>query len=464
MSQDFNNDTFHHTPPVNLPENPLVQKIILLLNYLAAEHEIPHSGDEILFELLHTEWFNIPHLEIAKLSIEVADRRFGANKISLRGLLYEKVNTPPRELFTPPVHEGLKMASGLIEKLVAIAPGVSLPFLLENTFRETGLEDYILKRHEKAALLEAMTGLHNINRYPPPAHRHARKEAGEKLLKPEISKLDEDIESRLLKRFVMNVTALNNYLRCPLEFYFRNLVRIPSPGNEATEFGSAVHQALECLFRKMQSDHETFPSKAFFIAGFEEYMHSHRAAFTREQFQRRINHGRDVLSNYYDEYIHAWNRIVAVERNIRIVLADGIPLKGKIDKLEFDGWSVNIVDYKTGDPEKARAKLAPPDDNKPSGGDYWRQAVFYKILVDNYQQKEWKVASIEFDFIEPDKNKRYHKEKRYITPADITTVTQQITTAWEQIQNHQFYTGCGKPDCYWCHFVKTNHLAAALHE
>ena len=50
----------------------------------------------------------------------------------------------------------------------------------------------------------------------------------------------------------MNVTALNNYLKCPLEFYFKNLIRIPSPKNEAPEFGSAVHHALEQLFRKMQ--------------------------------------------------------------------------------------------------------------------------------------------------------------------------------------------------------------------
>ena len=101
-----------HAHTVDLPESPLAQKLLLLLNYLVAEHESPHSGDETLFELLHAEWFNIPHIEIAKLSIEVADRRFGDNKISLRRLLYEKVNTPPRELFTPPIHEGLKMASG----------------------------------------------------------------------------------------------------------------------------------------------------------------------------------------------------------------------------------------------------------------------------------------------------------------------------------------------------------------
>ena len=41
----------------------------------------------------------------------------------------------------------------------------------------------------------------------------------------------------------------------------------------------------------------------------------------------------------------------------------------------------------------------------PNGGDYWRQAVFYKILVDNYDQKSWQVVSSEFDFIEPNAKK-----------------------------------------------------------
>ncbi|MFX8758865.1 hypothetical protein ABTM54_19885, partial [Acinetobacter baumannii] len=71
---------------------------------------------------------------------------------------------------------------------------------------------------------------------------------------------------------------------------------------------------------------------------------------------------------------------------------------------------------------------------KPTGGDYWRQAVFYKILVDKYEQKDWKAISAEFDFIEPDKNKTYRKEKILITEASIQTVTEQIKTVWQKIQ------------------------------
>jgi len=141
-----------------------------------------------------------------------------------------------------------------------------------------------------------------------------------------------------------------------------------------------------------------------------------------------------------------------------------VPLKGKLDKLEFDGNSVNVVDYKSGDIDKAMVKMKAPNDKDPQGGGYWRQAVFYKILVDNYEQKNWNVISTEFDYVEPDKNKQYRKEKIIITPSDIETVKQQIQTTWDKIQSRDFYTGCGKVECHWCNFVKDNQLAVALHE
>ncbi|HNL66431.1 MAG TPA: PD-(D/E)XK nuclease family protein, partial [Ferruginibacter sp.] len=282
---------------------------------------------------------------------------------------------------------------------------------------------------------------------------------------PEIGRAEDEFIDGLLDKFVMNVTALSNYLHCPLEFYYKNLIRIPTGKSEATEFGSAVHHALERLFRKMQeSKTERFPGVEDVIGDFTWYMNRHREHFTKEAFERRMEYGDEVLRNYYSKYINSWNKVVAVERNIRGVVVNGVPLKGKLDKLEFDGKHVNVVDYKTGDIDKAIPKMKAPHEKDPNGGDYWRQAVFYKILVDNYEQKEWRVISTEFDFIEPDKKKEYRKEKIVITPQDIETVKQQINTVWQKIQDRDFYTGCGKPDCHWCNFIKDNNLAVALHE
>ncbi len=595
---------------LNLFDIPLAQKIILLLRYLAAEHDTPYGGDEMLFEILHFDWFNIPPVEIAKLSVEVAGLQFGENKTSIRRLLHEKANEPAKDLFSVTLHSGLQTATGIIEKLIADVPNVTLQNLFENIIRDAGILNWIMQSPDKIWLMQVLTGLFDFVKeetrrsvsmnlkqlvaiielmqkeelnlplvqvsgsdkgvnlltahgskgleyeyiflagcnaaswekkrkpgggYKLPdtmfasqpaandaeelrrlfyvaltrAERHLQisysrfKNDGKELepsmfiaeiqnendipsekvfisnevltefnalhfgkaAAPEIERIEEEFVSRMLEKFTMNVTALNNYLKCPLEFYFKNLIRIPSPKNEATEFGSAVHHALEQLFRKMQdAGKEKFHSKEIFISDFEWYMHRHRESFTKEQFDRRLEYGHEVLSNYYDKYIHSFNKIVAIERSIKNVIVSGVPVKGKLDKLEFDGKSVNVVDYKTGGFDNAIPKLKGPNEKEPNGGDYWRQAVFYKILVDNYQSKDWKVISTEFDFIEPDKKKNYRKEKVVITPADMTTVTEQIKMVWQKIQDREFYIGCGKEDCHWCNFAKTNNLAIQLHD
>jgi DNA helicase-2/ATP-dependent DNA helicase PcrA len=590
---------------------PLVQQILLLLRYLWAEHDAPYGGDEMLFELLHFKFFGIAPIEIAKLSVEVAERQFGDQRTSIRRLLYEKANRPARDLFDQGLPEPLKKASRTLEKLIGDVSNLTLQGLFENCIRDTGILASIITSSDKIWLMQVLTALFEFikeqsrrdpdldleqliqivdlmkaNGLPLPLVKVAgsdkavnlltahgskglefeyvffaganaatwekkrkpfggykypdnlfssggKDESGSEELRrlfyvaltrvelhlsisysryrddgkelepsmfiaeimdhyalsfekmnipteeqavfdalpfgdaiaPEIQAAEEDLIGRMLEKFVMNVTALNNYLNCPLEFYYRNLIRIPSPKNEATEFGSAVHHALQRLFEKMKEDpQERFPSRAELLTDFEWYMRRHREIFTREAFARRMEYGLEVLANYYEKYVTGWNKIVAVERNIRNVIVRGVPLKGKLDKLEFQGKEVNVVDYKTGDVDKAREKLAPPNEKNPNGGDYWRQAVFYKILVDSYEQKEWKVASTEFDFVEPDKKKDYRKAKIMITPEDTTTVTQQIVETWHKIQNREFYTGCGKPDCHWCNFVKTNDLAVALHE
>jgi DNA helicase-2/ATP-dependent DNA helicase PcrA len=594
---------------LNILEIPFAQKIILILDYFAAEHDIPYSGDEMLFEILHFDWFHIPAIEIAKLTIESSNKKYDDKTSSLRRLLHEKTIAPPKDLFSQGLHEGLKKVSLVLEELVKDVTNVTLQTFFENIIRKAGILNYIMQSPEKLWLLQVLTGLFDFIKeetarnplmqlkdlvnilelmkkeglrlplseisgnekgvnlmtahgskglefthvfftgcnssfwekkrkpyggYKLPdtifstqlantdeeelrrlfyvaltrAEQHLTlsyccfKNDGKELepsmfiaeildshelkaekifidenvlaefnalqfsqpVAPQIEEIEKEFVNRLLENFVMNVTALNNYLKCPLEFYFKNLIRIPSPKNEATEFGSSVHFAVERLFRKMQDNDEQFPAKEEFITDFEWYMNRHRESFTQEQFARRMEYGRDVLNNYYDKYIHNWNKIVAIERSIKNIVVNEVPLKGKLDKLEFDGRSVNVVDYKTGDPDKAKSKLQPPSDKDPIGGDYWRQAVFYKMLVDNYEQKKWKVISSEFDFIEPDKKKIYKKEKVFITPQDIGIVTNQIKTVWDKIHDHDFYTGCGKEDCHWCNFVKNNNLSIALHE
>jgi DNA helicase-2/ATP-dependent DNA helicase PcrA len=594
---------------VNLLLQPFVKKMIQLLRYLNAEHDIPYGGDEMLFEILHYDFYNIPPIEIAKLTVAVNGKKYGGEATSIRRLLSEKANAPARDLFDKGLDERLKTISRSLEQLIADVPNTTLQQLFENLIQKAGILTYIMRSDDKIQLIQLLTSLFDFikeetSRNPfltltglidiidlmekeglaLPMMQVAGSDKGVNLLTahgskglefeyvffiganasswekkrkpgggyklpdtmfsslpnpgddeelrrlfyvaltraekhlaisyaryrndgkeiepsmfiaeiqeehdiniqkmqvpeeemmhfqllqftahaPEIEKTEDEFITPLLEKFVMNVTALSAYLACPLGFYYKNLIRIPSGKSENLEFGSAIHHALEKLFRKMQDGgKETFPAKDEVIEDFNWYMRRHRELFTKESFARRMEYGDEVLRNYYDKYVSTWNKVVAIERNIRGVVVNGVPLKGKMDKLEFNGKDINVVDYKSGDIDKALPKMKPPSDKDPNGGDYWRQAVFYKLLIDNYEQKDWKVISTEFDFVEPDKKKLYRKEKIVINPSDIETVKQQLTNVWHKIQNREFYTGCGKEDCHWCNFVKDNKLAVALHE
>jgi DNA helicase-2/ATP-dependent DNA helicase PcrA len=150
---------FYSKRHLNILELPLAQKIILILRYLAAEHDVPYGGDEMLFELLHFSWFHIPPIEIAKLTVEVSATQFSDNKTSLRRLLYEKAHAPAKDLFSQGIHHGLKAASGIFEKLVGDVPNITLQHLFDNIIRETGILKYIMQSPDKHWQLKILTGL-----------------------------------------------------------------------------------------------------------------------------------------------------------------------------------------------------------------------------------------------------------------------------------------------------------------
>ena len=243
--------------------------------------------------------------------------------------------------------------------------------------------------------------------------------------KPEIELIEEEYLDQLLKKYTLSVTHLNNYLNCPLKFYYQNLVRVPAAKNESMAFGSAVHYAVEMLFKKMKTNNEIFPPAEELYRDFSFYMLRNREAFTPEAFKIKMDYGEKILPAYYNFYINKWNKIVVIEKSIRNIIVDNVPINGKLDKLEFNGKQVNVVDYKTGKYENAKKKLVTPNEKEPHGGDYWRQAVFYKILLDNDTSNGWQTVSTEFDFIEPVEDE-YKVVKIIINPADITTVTQRV--------------------------------------
>jgi DNA helicase-2/ATP-dependent DNA helicase PcrA len=143
---------------IDLLEDPLITRILLIIRYLASahDHEVPFNGDEMLFEILHAEWFRIPAIEIASLAAEVAQKP-AAEKSSIRKLLHDKANKPARDLFSQSVLPALAAAGRVIESLIAEVPNQTIQSLFENIFRETGILQWAMQHQEKRRILELLT-------------------------------------------------------------------------------------------------------------------------------------------------------------------------------------------------------------------------------------------------------------------------------------------------------------------
>ncbi len=248
----------------------------------------------------------------------------------------------------------------------------------------------------------------------------------------------------LFKERGLNPTALNAYLACPWQYFFNNLVRIPSAQNKWLVFGTASHSALEHFFKNYSQVKNL--TKQEFLDYFESKLST--LPLVEKEYKEILEKGRRALGGYYDEYKNTWPRQLKTEFNIKGIFIEGLdlPLRGKLDKIEYlPNDQINVVDYKSGG-QKSRNEIE--GKTKNADGNYKRQLVFYKLLLDGYGLN---MTSAEIDFIEPNEKGKYRKEKFEISEAEVSELKDTIRRVAGEILQLAFWDKtCNDKDCEYC--------------
>jgi DNA helicase-2/ATP-dependent DNA helicase PcrA len=250
----------------------------------------------------------------------------------------------------------------------------------------------------------------------------------------------------------LSVTALNNYLRCPWEYFYNNLLRIPKPYTKHQMYGIAVHGALKEFFDTLREEEK---GKDFLLSRFE--YHLLREPFRPAEYDESLEKGRKALGGWHDAYAGTWEKNILNEYRVSGVSLETkhegetahILLKGNLDKVEIlsDG-RVNVVDYKTAKP---RSRNDIEGKTKSSEGDYKRQLVFYKLLLDRFERGKFNMQTGEIDFIEPNDRGQYKKEKFEILSEEVGELEKIILRVAEEILSLSFWNArCGEPKCESC--------------
>ncbi len=255
---------------------------------------------------------------------------------------------------------------------------------------------------------------------------------------------DAEFLSELFRTRGLHATGLNAYLKCPWIYFYNHLVRIPRAQSRFQAYGNSTHAALQDLFEKRRQGE---PADGKFLAArFAE--HLARYPLKTEDKAAILAQGQKVLPGYYAAREKEWNWNALTELKVNAILED-IPLKGNLDKVELlaDG-EVAVVDYKTKAP-RSRAWIE--GKTKDSTGDYKRQLTFYKLLLDLYPERKFRMARGTIDFIEPNDSGKFKQETFEITSAETAELADTVRRVAADIRNLRFWDKkCEDEGCEYC--------------
>ncbi len=245
------------------------------------------------------------------------------------------------------------------------------------------------------------------------------------------------------------VTGLNNYLKCPWQYFYRTLLRIPEPQTVPLMFGNAVHRTLKAFFDDWRDKADM--SRGRLLQRFESELG--RESLTDKEFLEGKKEGGRALGGYYDFWYPNWRREVKNEFPVDVMVSVSdfdLRLTGKFDRLDLiEDKEVSVIDYKTGKP-KTRNHIEGKTASEGSG-DYKRQLIFYKLLLDIYDSGRYSMQTGVIDFIEADDKGKYHREEFAITKDEVLELRKTIDRVANEILSLSFWgKRCDDKKCDYC--------------
>lgn len=208
-----------------------------------------------------------------------------------------------------------------------------------------------------------------------------------------------------------SATAIEQFLGCPLRYWWQRIERWETPSTPALVIGRAVHSALEHLLALPPEDR--LPERA--DAYLTEALLAELALVEGQGIdEAEVREGSArAMAAYWETEQPARIEVAAdgLEREVRTDLA-GLPFLGHIDRIAVAEPGLRVTDYKTGAP-------------KPKyWWSYWRQQLLYAAALEDMGEP---IAEIEL---------LYLKEPRAVTrpvyPAAIRRALADLESAHEQ--------------------------------
>jgi DNA helicase II / ATP-dependent DNA helicase PcrA len=252
--------------------------------------------------------------------------------------------------------------------------------------------------------------------------------------------VDGQLLLKLLSERGFSATSLNNYLKSPWDYFFRNVLRIPETQAIHMQFGTAMHSVLEYVTRH-HTQSGTLPSDTDIKKKLETALN--KLPVNTEEYVRLLEKGFEALMLYVPHMAKSLPKTTKEEFKLRVHLPTGIPeipeliLTGNLDRIDIgdDGRALRVVDYKTGKP-KSRNVIE--GNTKDADGGYKRQLVFYALLLSLHEDERYLTCEGTLSFVEADGKGVIKEESFSIASEEVAELKETIISATKEIISGAF--------------------------
>lgn len=270
--------------------------------------------------------------------------------------------------------------------------------------------------------------------------------------------IDSTLLTSVLRERGLSATSLNNYLRDPWNYFYRNVLRIPEVQAESAQFGTALHDTLLSVMR-YRREHGELPS----ITLLKSYLENElgKLSITPQEYVRLHERALVALAQYLEHVSSSLPHETKEEYKIQVVMKTGneefpeVLLTGQLDRLDFDssGKILRVVDYKSGKP-KTRGYIE--GTTKDSTGDYKRQLTFYALILSLMEDDRYETREGLLSFVEADEKGKIHEEAYSITSEEIKDLKKEIVRVVDEIAHGTFLNEpCDPEKSEYCALVDT---------
>jgi len=242
-------------------------------------------------------------------------------------------------------------------------------------------------------------------------------------------------------RPALSPSRAKDYKTCPLMYRFRAIDRIPEPPAPAAVRGTLVHAALEQMFTRPAADrHEAAVAAAIpeLWAALVDERPELADLVPADELDAWYAAARSLVHTYFGLEDPTRLEPRACEMRVEADLADGVPARGFIDRLDVSPQGlVRVVDYKTGNSPAERY-----------AGDVLYQLKFYALML--YRIEGVVPARLRLVYLGDAKLLEYTPDE-----AELLAFERGVVALWRAIERATA-TGVFPPRrsrlCDWCSF------------